>query len=82
MQISPIATAGHQWKELGKLVLESLELRPFVNRVESTHLSPSMPRKCCSLPKVHQSWFVNFFANHPDISERQPCPEEMRKPSG
>ena len=66
-------------KELGKLVLESLELRPLVNRGRKYTPLSFNAKEMLQSAKVHQSWFVNFFANHPDISERQPCPEEIAR---
>ena len=66
-------------KELGELVLESLELRPLVNRGRKYTPLSFNAKQMLESGLVHQSWFVNFFANHTDISERQPCPEEIAR---
>ena len=65
--------------DLGHMVLESLELRPLVNRGRKYTPLSFNAKQMLESGVVHQSWFVNFFANHPDISERKPCPEEIAR---
>ena len=70
---------GVSRKELGNMVLESLELRPVINAGRNyTPLSHNAKEMVAS-GKVGSSWFTNFFAEHRDISERQPCPEEIAR---
>ena len=62
---------------LGRLVLDSLTLRPTLNKgrdyVPLSHNAKEMLRT----GSPGHTFYQRFFAAHPDISERSPCNEEM-----
>ena len=62
---------------LGRLVIDSLVLRPTLNKGRAymplSHNAKEMLRSGSPTHKFYQ----RFFVAHPDISERNPCNEEM-----
>ena len=76
VQISQSPRQGIR-EELGKLVLESLSYgrSSTGSKVHTSLLQCQGNAAVCRGAPV---MVRQFFANHPDISERQPCPEEMR----
>lgn len=70
---------GIDRKSLGEMVLESLELRPLLNR--GRHYIPLSvnAQNMLDTGKVGHEWFTTFFAKHPSIAERHPCAEEIAR---
>eukprot|EP00966_Prymnesium_polylepis_P122278 2826533-Prymnesium_polylepis.1 len=68
---------GIDREQLTRLVMESLVMRPVLNR--GCHYHPLSPnaKKIIESGKVGQDWFARFFSDHPDIKERVPCSEEV-----
>ena len=68
---------GIDRSELGERVMEILTLRPILNA--GRHYTPlnQNARKILEAGGPQQGWFVDFFARHPQLSERVACSEEQ-----
>ena len=65
--------------DLGRMVLESLELRPLINRGRNYQPLSHNAKEMLKKGDVGQGWFTHFFANHKDIAEKAPCAEEIAR---
>jgi hypothetical protein len=65
--------------QLGRMVIDSLELRPIVNRGRKYTPLSANAKKMLETGTVGQGWYTAFFAEHTDIKEKQPCSEEIAR---
>ena len=65
--------------DLGRMVLESLELRPLINKGRKYEALSHNAKEMLKCGSVGQGWFTHFFAKHTDISEKSPCSEEIAR---
>ena len=70
---------GVERKQLERMVIDSLKLRPVVNRGRRYKPLSRNAKAMLAADKVGADWFTYFFATHPDIKEKQPCSEEIAR---
>ena len=63
--------------QLGQMVLDSLRLRPLINRGRHYEPLSANARQMLKNEKVGQAWFTHFFAKPHGITEKRPCSEEI-----
>ena len=68
---------GIDRKELGHLVMESLALRPVLNRGRNYVPLNQAALKIVEAGEPQQDWFAEFFARNPTITEKHACNEKV-----
>ena len=64
-------------EQLGKMVYDSLLLRPTLNEGRDFTPLSANAEKILTAGRVGKDFFTRFFADHEDLSERKACSEEI-----
>ena len=68
---------GIDREQLGKMVYDSLLLRPTLNEGRDFTPLSANAEKILTAGRVGKDFFTRFFADHEDLSERKACSEEI-----
>ena len=68
---------GIDREALGKMVLDSLLLRPMLNEGRSLTPLSHNAKQIVEAGEVGQAFFARFFADHSDVTEKRPASEEI-----